>query len=256
LSGALARGEVKHNPLKATDLLFQNVIPGNGLGAFNSPYLNVRVQGGAQDGVAKGSLGGRVVILKGLNDQGYRVDGSVGKGFGYGAIGGTFIIQGDADSRCGIRLSGANIIVGGEITEPIDDTLGCLGARANIKGFAFEYMTSGRALVLGDPGPWMCAGMTGGIIYVKLTPEMKLDRAAIQRRIGRGANVAVADIHEKDKQNITELLTIYIGELANSDQHAEAERIERLVKDMWEDKQSFVKVVPTNQQVDQTIATE
>jgi glutamate synthase (NADPH/NADH) large chain len=256
LSGALARGEVKHNPLKATDLLFQNVIPGNGLGAFNSPYLNVRVQGGAQDGVAKGSLGGRVVILKGLNDQGYRVDGSVGKGFGYGAIGGTFIIQGDADSRCGIRLSGANIIVGGDIKDPIDDTLGCLGARANIKGFAFEYMTSGRALVLGDPGPWMCAGMTGGIVFVKLTPDKGLDRAAIQRRIGRGANVAVADIHEKDKQNITELLTIYVEELNNSDQHSEADRIEQLVKDLWEDKQTFVKVVPTNQQVDQTVATE
>lgn len=256
LSGVLARGEVKHNPLRAADLLFQNVIPGNGLGAFNSPYLNVRVQGGAQDGVAKGSLGGRVVILKGLNDHGYRVDGSVGKGFGYGAIGGTFVIQGDADSRCGIRLSGANIILGGEIKEPIDDTLGCLGARANIKGFAFEYMTSGRALVLGDPGPWMCAGMTGGVVYVKLTPDMGLDRDAIKRRIGRGANVAVADIHEKDKQSITELLKIYSEELAYSDQHAEADRIEGMIRDMWEEKAAFIKVVPTNQQVDQTIATE
>ena len=117
LSGSLARGEISHDPLKVADLLFQNVIPGNGLGAFNSPYVNVRVQGGAQDGVAKGSLGGRVVIMKGLNDGGYRVNGSVGKSFGYGAIGGTFVIQGNADSRCGIRLSGANIILGGEIID-------------------------------------------------------------------------------------------------------------------------------------------
>ena len=26
-------------------------------------------------------------------------------------------------------------------------------------------MTNGRALVLGDPGPWICAGMTGGVVY-------------------------------------------------------------------------------------------
>ncbi len=258
LSGAIARGEVggSLSSQNGADLLFQNVIPGNGLGAFNSPAVNVRVQGGAQDGVGKGALGGRIVIMKGLNDAGYRVNGSVGKGFGYGAIGGTFIIQGDADSRCGIRLSGATVVVGGEIKETIDDTLGCLGARANIKGFAFEYMTSGRALVLGDPGPWMCAGMTGGQVYVKLTPEKNFDRAAVQRRIGRGAKVAVLDISEKDKQNIQEMLQIYVYELSNSDQHSEASRIEHMIHAVWTGAETFVKVVPTSQQVDQTIATE
>jgi glutamate synthase (NADPH/NADH) large chain len=256
LSGAFARGEVMHNPLKAADLLFTNVIPGNGLGAFNSPFVNVRVQGGAQDGVAKGALGGRVVIMKGLNDAGYRVNGSVGKGFGYGAIGGTFVIQGDADSRCGIRLSGASIIVGGEIREPIDDTKGCLGARSNIKGFAFEYMTSGKALVLGDPGPWMCAGMTGGVVYLLLQPEMNFDRHAVERRIGRGAKVAVADIHEKDKHNITDLLQIYSEELRSSEQHATAERMMDLSRSLWDGDVTFVKVVPINQQVEQGVATE
>ena len=259
LSGALARGEVGGDvgrSLKTADLLFQNVIPGNGLGAFNSAHVNVRVYGGAQDGVAKGCMGGRVVIMKGLNDGGYRVNGSVGKGFGYGAIGGTFVIQGDADSRCGIRLSGANIIVGGEITKPIDDTLGCLGARANIKGFAFEYMTSGRALVLGDPGPWMCAGMTGGTVYVRLNPAMNFDRPAINSRLGRGAKVAVADITDKDKQSISELIGIFIEELSYSDQHAEASRYERVVQDLWTGEVEFVKVVPVGMQVDQSVAAE
>jgi glutamate synthase (NADPH/NADH) large chain len=256
LSGILARGEIGTQPLKSADLLFQNVIPGNGLGAFNSPHVNVRVYGGAQDGVAKGCMGGRVVIMKGLNDGGYRVNGSVGKGFAYGAIGGTFVIQGDADSRCGIRLSGANIVVGGEITKPIDDTLGCLGARANIKGFAFEYMTSGRALVLGDPGPWMCAGMTGGVVYLKLDPEMKFDRQAVLRRLGRGAKVAVADITDRDKQSISELLGIFIEELNLSDQLADANRVQRIVQDLWTGETEFVKVVPVGMQVDQSVATE
>ena len=117
LAGALSRGEVNHTPLKTADLRFQDVIPGNGLGAFNGPHMNLMVQGGAQDGVAKGAHGGKIAILRGLNDRGERVDGSVGKGFGYGAQGGTFVVQGDADSRCGIRLSGADIVIAGEVRE-------------------------------------------------------------------------------------------------------------------------------------------
>ena len=53
---------------------------------------------------------------------------------------------------------------------------GNIGANANIKGFAFEYMTNGRGLVLGDPGPWICAGMTGGVVYVRHQPEMGLTK--------------------------------------------------------------------------------
>ena len=113
-----------------------------------------RVQGGAQDGVAKGAHGGKIAILRGLNDRGERVDGSVGKGFGYGAQGGTFLIQGDADSRCGIRLSGRGHRHRRRDHGSRSTTAwGCLGARANIKGFAFEYMTSGRAARAGRSRP-------------------------------------------------------------------------------------------------------
>ena len=57
------------------------------------------------------------------------------------------------------------MVVGGEPREPLRDDLGCCADRANLKGFAFEYMTAGRAVVLGDPGPWFCAGQTGGRVY-------------------------------------------------------------------------------------------
>ena len=67
---------------------------------------------------------------------------------------------------------------------------GCVVDRANAKGFAFEYMTSGRAVVLGDLGPWACAGMTGGRVYVRLNadsePRPRGDRAPPRRgRQGR-----------------------------------------------------------------------
>jgi glutamate synthase (NADPH/NADH) large chain len=82
---------------------------------------------------------------RGLNHDGIRVDGSVGKCFGYGAQGGVLIVPGDADSRAGIRLSGADLISARKLVEPLRNDLGCITSRANIKGFAFEYMTSGRA---------------------------------------------------------------------------------------------------------------
>src|SRR5438093_1282980 len=142
------------------------------------------VEAGAEDGVGKGMLGGTVSIMKGVNDVGGRVNGSVGKSFAYGAQRGRLFVQGSADSRFCIRLSGADVVLGGEPAEPLDDSRGCIVDRANAKGFAFEYMTAGRAGVLGDLGPWACAGMTGGRVYVRANPERNLDRAASERRLG------------------------------------------------------------------------
>ena len=50
-------------------------------------------------------------------------------------------------------------------------------------------MTNGRALVLGDPGPWICAGMTGGVVYLRRDSNLGLTEQALKRRIAKGANV-------------------------------------------------------------------
>ena len=93
-------------------------------------------------------------------------------------------------------------------------------------------------------------------MYVRLNPAMNFDRPAINSRLGRGAKVAVADITDKDKQSISELIGIFIEELSYSDQHAEASRYERVVQDLWTGEVEFVKVVPVGMQVDQSVATE
>ncbi|MBO0798830.1 MAG: glutamate synthase, partial [Blastocatellia bacterium] len=191
---------------------------------------------------AKSSCGGTIAILKGMNHDGIRFDGSVGKCFGYGAQGGTLIVQGDADSRAGIRLSGGDLIVAGKLRDLLRDELGCIASRANIKGFAFEYMTSGRGMVLGDPGPWLCSGMTGGVVYLKLDELMGLDEAALRRRLAKGAEVTIeAAMGAEDEKNIRELLTSYISVLTAHEQKEEADVIRGLLRG-WEG--SFVKVVP------------
>ncbi|HET9906838.1 MAG TPA: glutamate synthase-related protein [Anaerolineales bacterium] len=232
---------------------FSSSVPGNGLGAYNADPVRIIVEGGAQDGVAKGISGGRVIILKGYNHDGKLIDGSVGKGLAYGGTAGIVIVQGNADSRACIRLSGADVVIGGEITKPLNDSLGFIGARANIKGFLCEYMTSGRVVVLGDPGPWMCAGMTGGVLYLRLQPHLNFDQAAIQRRLAKGAKVQVQDVGETDLKNLRELLTIYAEELRHNHQSEEAQKIVDLLVD-W--KNTFVRVVPLGQQEEQRFATE
>lgn len=216
-------------------------IPGNGLAAYLADGINIELQGGGQDGVGKTAFGGKVILLKAPNKNGVYYNGSVGKGFGYGAQDGLFIIQGNADSRAGIRLSGADIIIGGEITSPIQDHLGSIATRANVKGFAFEYMTNGRAIVLGDPGPWICSGMTGGVIYQRLNPEMGFDIDALKRRIAKGAEVGILPIDEKGKSDLVELLSIYVNSLIKTNQNETANRIINLLANSEE---NFVRIVP------------
>ena len=197
-------------------------------------------------------LGGTVSILKGEGAKGERVNGSVGKSFAYGAQRGRLFVQGSADSRFCIRLSGADIVLGGEPAEPIDDSRGCVVDRANAKGFAFEYMTSGRAVVLGDIGPWACAGMTGGRVYVRIN-AFGLDREAIERRLGEGALVELEELDDEGKLDIEDLLGHYAEELRATDQDTEAERMLALAANAQE---SFLMIVPHRVQADPNISTE
>ncbi|MFT3895546.1 MAG: glutamate synthase-related protein [Anaerolineales bacterium] len=72
--------EIESRSVPNTDLrFFSSSVPGNGLGAYNAEPVRIVVEGGAQDGVAKGISGGRVVILKGYNHDGLLIDGAVGK---------------------------------------------------------------------------------------------------------------------------------------------------------------------------------
>lgn len=242
---------VNHPPVS---LFFENgSVPGNGLAAYNVEGVNIRVTGGAQDGVGKTSFGGKVAVMKAANVEGTPINGSVGKGFCYGAQKGLFIVEGNADARAAIRLSGADVIIGGELKEPLKDELGGIGARANIKGFAFEYMTNGRALVMGDPGPWICSGMTGGVVYQRIQPEMGLDRKAIERRIAKAAKVSLQNLDNHGKKDVAELLNEYAAELKACGYHEKAARVEAMIA---EAEKHFVMIIPVKNQADPSVSTE
>ena len=131
LAGEIARSRIFDGAPGTDDTLASlhfngGSVGGQGFGAFNVYGLDITVEGGAQDGVAKTMLGGKVAVMKGKGAGGTRVNGSVGKSFAYGAQRGRLFVQGDADSRFCIRLSGADVVIAGEPQQPLDDSLGCL----------------------------------------------------------------------------------------------------------------------------------
>ncbi len=228
-------------------------VAGNGFAAYHSIGMYSVAQGGAQDGVAKTAFGGRIVILKTRGADGVWRGGSVGKCVAYGAQQGLIIIQGDADARAGIRLSGADLVVAGEMRRPLQDEESFIGTHSNLKGFAFEYMTNGRALVLGDPGPWICSGMTGGSVYLRYDPSVGLTEQALRRRIAKGAKVTLTLLDAQGEADVSELLQAYHKELRRSGQDGAAKRVLEL---MAKPAENFRLVRPGKDLTDQSIATE
>ncbi|WP_243299423.1 glutamate synthase-related protein [Bacillus litorisediminis] len=257
VSGHRVRGRLdgSYRQLPPVHLSFKKgSIPGNGLAAYNTEGISLSIQGGAQDGVGKTSFGGQIAVLKGKGKDGSFYNGSVGKGFGYGAQSGLLIAQGNADARAGIRLSGADLIIGGQRKVPVpEQEKGNIAVHANIKGFAFEYMTNGRGLVLGDPGPWICAGMTGGVVYLRLDPAIGLTQEALRRRIAKGAKVSMQPLDENGKKDVVELLDSYLAALEDTEQFEEIKWIQSLQSSP---EKHFIQVIPAKEQADPSVSTE
>ncbi|MFM9133665.1 MAG: glutamate synthase subunit alpha, partial [Actinomycetota bacterium] len=122
---------------------------GQSFGAFVPRGVELRLEGDANDYLAKGLSGGRV-ILHPPDGAGYVAEENViaGNVIGYGATSGEIFIRGMVGERFCVRNSGVTAVV-----EGVGDH-GC------------EYMTGGRVVVLGPTGRNFAAGMSGGIAYV------------------------------------------------------------------------------------------
>jgi glutamate synthase (NADPH/NADH) large chain len=122
---------------------------GQSFGAFVPRGITLRLEGDANDYVGKGLSGGRLVVRP---DRGasHLAENSViaGNTVAYGATGGELFLRGATGERFCVRNSGALVV-----SEGVGDH-GC------------EYMTGGRAVVLGPTGRNFAAGMSGGTAYV------------------------------------------------------------------------------------------
>ncbi len=130
---------------------------GQSLGAFAVQGVKIEVLGDANDYVGKGLSGGSIVIRPPVSSPIVSNENTIiGNTVLYGATGGVLFAAGQAGERFCVRNSGAVAVVEG------CGSNGC------------EYMTGGRAVILGDVGENFAAGMTGGMAYV-YDPEDQLE---------------------------------------------------------------------------------
>lgn len=111
--------------------------------------VTLTLEGDSNDYFGKGLSGGRLVVFA---DRASTFEAAenviIGNVALYGATSGSAFISGIAGERFCVRNSGADVVV-----EGVGDH-GC------------EYMTGGRAVILGPTGKNFAAGMSGGIAYV------------------------------------------------------------------------------------------
>ncbi len=151
---------------------------GQSFGAFLPPGVTLRLYGDANDYVAKGLSGGRVIVRP-HEAATFAAEENIiaGNTILYGATSGELFLRGRVGERFCVRNSGAVAVV-----EGVGDH-GC------------EYMTGGRVAVLGPTGRNFAAGMSGGVAHV-----LDLDPALV--------NTEMVDIEPLSAQDAVELRSL------------------------------------------------
>jgi len=188
---------------------------GNSFGAFVPRGITLRLTGDANDYVGKGLSGGRITIRPPADSPFVAADQIIaGNVILYGATSGEAFIRGRVGERFCVRNSGATAVV-----EGIGDH-GC------------EYMTGGRAVVLGLTGRNFAAGMSGGIAFVH-DPEGTFP-ARVNREM---VLIESPDADDSDwLRNVVERHRLETGSTV----------AERLLDSWDEEALRFVKVMPTD----------
>ncbi|KAB8168731.1 glutamate synthase large subunit [Streptomyces sp. 3MP-14] len=184
---------------------------GQSFGAFVPRGVTLRLEGDANDYVGKGLSGGRLVVRPDRGaDHLPEFSTIAGNTIAYGATGGEIFLRGRVGERFCVRNSGATVVA-----EGVGDH-GC------------EYMTGGRAVVLGDTGRNFAAGMSGGVAYVvDLDPDLVND-----------GMVAIERLDATDQEWLRDVLRRHAEETGST-------VADRLLKDWDSALARFSKIMPT-----------
>ncbi len=187
---------------------------GQSFGAFATKGLTLTINGNSNDYLGKG-LSGAKLIVKVPEEATIIPEENViiGNVAFYGATSGEGYINGKAGERFCVRNSGALTVV-----EGIGDH-GC------------EYMTGGRAVILGEVGRNFGAGMSGGIAYVYNPKGTFETQCNIE-----GLNLEPVVISE----DITELKTL----VENHYNATLSPLAQRLLENWQTELPKFIKVLP------------
>ena len=163
---------------------------GQSLGAFMPGGITLKLSGDANDYVGKGLSGGEIVIRPPEGSV-FRPERNViaGNVIGYGATSGTMFIGGVVGERFLVRNSGATAVVEG------------------VGDHALEYMTGGLAVILGETGRNLGAGMSGGTAYVWKLRTEKVNADALA-----SGEIELSAPDSSDRVILKDLLTRHVHE--------------------------------------------
>ena len=185
--------------------------------AFGAKGITMQVEGDANDYFCKG-LSGAKVIIQPPEESTFVSEENIliGNVALYGATSGELYARGIAGERFCVRNSGARAVV-----EGVGDH-GC------------EYMTGGRAAILGPTGRNFAAGMSGGVAYVL---DEKGDFESCR------CNTEMVDLESvTDPNDVAEL-----RKLIEKHYQYTGSTVAKSILDQWENKLSqFVKVMPVD----------
>ena len=187
---------------------------GQSFGAFVPRGITMTLEGDANDYIAKGLSGGRVVVYPSRQSRFVAEENIiVGNVALYGATSGEAYFRGVAGERFAVRNSGAHAVV-----EGVGDH-GC------------EYMTGGRVVVLGRTGRNFAAGMSGGVAYV-------LDAAGV---FARHCNLEMVDLEPLlESEEIDTVVSLLKRHLELTDSPLAA----RVLREWDRHLKRFVRVMP------------
>ncbi|CAN5576899.1 glutamate synthase large subunit [soil metagenome] len=188
---------------------------GQSFGAFLPKGVTLRLQGEANDYAGKGLSGGRIVVRPPeAPHPDFAAEDNIiaGNVLLYGATGGEAFFRGKVGERFCVRNSGATAVVEG------------------VGDHACEYMTGGRAVVLGPTGRNFGAGMSGGIAYV-WDPEGTFDGLV---------NKEMVDLDPLDDLDTSWLVTA----IFRHQNETGSEVASRILSDWQYSVRQFTKVMP------------
>jgi glutamate synthase (NADPH/NADH) large chain len=186
---------------------------GQSFGAFVPRGITLRLEGDANDYFGKGLSGGTLVLRPPRASRFVAEENVIaGNVILYGATGGTVFIRGLVGERFCVRNSGATAVV-----EGVGDH-GC------------EYMTGGRAVILGPTGRNFAAGMSGGLAFV-WDPDKTL-----YLRMNRDM-VDVENLDDEDVEWLRTMVTRHLEETGS-------EVAERILTKWWGNVAKFSKIFP------------
>ncbi|MEM7317202.1 MAG: glutamate synthase-related protein, partial [Planctomycetota bacterium] len=190
---------------------------GQSFGAWATSGMTLEVEGDCNDYVGKGLSGGKIVVYPPkVSSFAAEANILVGNVCLYGATSGKAFFRGRAAERFCVRNSGAWAVV-----EGVGDH-GC------------EYMTGGRAIVLGPTGRNFAAGMSGGIAYVWAP-----DRDDFRLKCNLGTVELEDLVDEQDQNELREMLQQHLERTESP--------VAEAVLDHWDESlPKFVKVMPTD----------